>query len=113
MVPDARKALLAPPREAAKARFFPDAVWEEDRDYLVGALEAEGAREGLAHDHRGAYRTPDEVGARGMAAQQCSQRCTATATATATTTTTTTTTATATTATATTATATATNNHYH
>lgn len=42
-VPDAKKAMLAPPKEAAKARFFPDAVFEEDRDYLLGTLEKEGA----------------------------------------------------------------------
>jgi hypothetical protein len=42
-VPDAKKAMLAPPKEAAKARFFPDAVFEEDRDYLLSTLEKEGA----------------------------------------------------------------------
>jgi hypothetical protein len=42
-VPDAKVAILAPPKEVAKARFFPDAVFEEDREYLLGALQREGA----------------------------------------------------------------------
>lgn len=43
-------AILRPPKEAVHARFYPDGVWEEDREYLRSIVEDSDIH---AHGYRG------------------------------------------------------------
>jgi len=43
------------------ARFFPNAVYEEHRDYLLGTLATEERRDFQSHRHKGNVRVTDDV----------------------------------------------------